>query len=92
MADERKFSIQSFSFKPKYSSDIQSESSSDEVQSAKDNSNRFSVTGHSMRNARRPLKEIACVCCREVTNVAGRTPELLNAYDQRVCCKSIIYP
>ena len=44
MADERKFSIEPFSFKPDYSRDNLSESSSDKVQSGEDESNRFSGT------------------------------------------------
>ena len=42
--NQRKFSAKPFNFKPQYSSDNQSESSSDEMQLGEDESKRFSVT------------------------------------------------
>ena len=73
MADERKFSVEPFSFEPEYSSDNHSESSSDEVQSGEDTSNRLSTTNWcqcAKCSTSTLKKEIECVCCRQIENVA----------------------
>ena len=55
------------SFQLEYSSDDQSESSSKEVKSGEDESNRFSVTNWCQ--LAKFLTEIECVCCSEIETV-----------------------
>ena len=70
MADERKFSVEPFSFEPEYSSDKHSESSSDKVQSGGDTSNRLSTTTWCQCAKCFYIEERDRVCCRQIENAA----------------------